>query len=58
MVRLHHLQTKNSCGYNLLNGKENTPVHKMVKADDEPMIDSRLQTYKEHYSMRPPYFSQ
>ena len=26
MLRMHHIQKHNGCGYNLLNGKENTPV--------------------------------
>jgi hypothetical protein len=30
MVRLHHLQSKSTCGYNPINGKENINVQQMV----------------------------
>ena len=53
---MHHLQTKN-CGYNLLNGKENTPVPKMVKPEDEELMGSKISTFMEQYKLRPPYFS-
>ena len=56
LVRMHHLQTKNNCGYNLLNGVAIEPVEKRVRPEDEGMMKSRIDTYKEHYSVRPPYF--
>jgi hypothetical protein len=56
LVRLHHLQTKNTCGYNPINGKENTPVTQLLPGDLQPDMGSRLGAYQQHYSIRPPYF--
>ena len=30
MLRLHHLQTKGTCGYNPINGKENVSVKNLI----------------------------
>jgi len=54
MVRLHHIQAKSTCGYNPINGKENTPVQQMVGYDQQDGMNSRLQVYQEHYKLRPP----
>lgn len=32
---MHHLQAKSTCGYNLINGKENTGVEQMVGEDQQ-----------------------
>lgn len=56
MVRLHHLQSKNTCGYNPINGKENTTVNQMVGQDQQEGMNSRLQVYQEHYTLKPPRY--
>ena len=56
LVRMHHLQSKSNCGYNLLNGDQTVPVYKNVKNEDQEMMNSRIESYKEHYKVRPPYF--
>jgi hypothetical protein len=30
MVRMHHIQAKSTCGYNVINGRSNVPVEQMV----------------------------
>lgn len=56
MLRLHHLQKKGTCGYNVINGKENMKVDQLIPEPMKPGMDSRIQEYNQHYSLRAPYF--
>jgi len=56
MLRLHHIQTKGTCGYNPINGIENTPVTELGPSYFKEGIDSRLKEYKERYTLRAPYY--
>lgn len=54
MLRLHHLQTKSTCGYNPINGKENSSVKNLIPETLFDGMDSRFKEYQDRYSMRPP----
>ncbi len=54
MLRLHHLQTKGTCGYNPINGKENPQVKSLIAETLGEGMQSRMKEYREKYSLRPP----
>jgi hypothetical protein len=53
MLRLHHLQTKGTCGYNVINGKENSSVKSLIPETLIDGMDSRIKEYRDRYSLRP-----
>lgn len=46
MLRLHHLQTKGTCGYNPINGKENSSIQSQLPEYLVPGMDSRIREYR------------
>lgn len=47
LLREHHLQKRSTCGYNLINGKEN------VNAGSRPGMEGRVSEYEAYYRVRP-----
>lgn len=54
MVRMHHIQAKSTCGYNVINGKANTPIEYLVPQEQQEGMHSRILNYQEHYRLRVP----